>query len=644
MRKKTRPVPHIQPSKRRRTCNVEHWHRPATDKWASAEWFMSFLDAPFFTYSEFQRIITTTMNLPSHRNRATYLQFSRIRSAMCNAIPGRFVRPRRLSTAFLDAEREELFMYRADARRVLRGLELNPASDPTTMTQLPKRWKARHRCPSPDKPSLETPVFVRITTKLHHGVRPKKLAPLLNDMHAESGTIPDKGPSSPTPHSLVPGGTDSGTPGRILIRRALFLALDGDAEALVRFLDDGSEQVVSDLDVMLCQSATPFTPPPLQNSSGVFSLSSLGFEFSPSIPLPDPLTSDIGQDDDGLLTLSNYFSLPQVGLQSPFRPVGGQEDTGEAVECEVDVQQVTDTLRLLQQKESLLFALRALNATAECEQPQPVRQELAPQYENIFRSLELINNDLRSGEFQKGKAEVAQTLNFNSPGHDDPPLKSISPRSPLNNTIRATDLEQRLEEIRSQEQKGLRSSAEAPLVGVLAAPVVSFANPAEVTAPMAPMAPMAPSAATGTTLVPTTTAMAPSRTGTRVEELRHATGPDSVASDEIINSINFHSATGAALLSEVLTRAAFAKLPAESALKLASSEMKADILECVSRCVSVLVQARISGDYEGIVSAIREIPVRVTDNCEALDAIHAAARAFATVEENGATRSEGKNE
>lgn len=105
--------------------------------------------ALFFSYSEFQLMVASVMNLSKGRNRATYLQFSHIRSAICSTVPGRFAHPRRLSDCFLKSQLEEFMIYRADTRRAYRGRDFIQACNPVTLAPLPPHWRSQYSCPPP---------------------------------------------------------------------------------------------------------------------------------------------------------------------------------------------------------------------------------------------------------------------------------------------------------------------------------------------------------------------------------------------------------------------------------------------------------------------------------------------------------------
>lgn len=88
------------------------------------------------------------------------------------------------------------------------------------------------------------------------------------------------------------------------------------------------------------------------------------------------------------------------------------------------------------------------------------------------------------------------------------------------------------------------------------------------------------------------------------------------------------NAAGAATLAKVLVRQALSRLPGDHVLREAVSETRADVMECVSACVTVLMRARATRDLECIEQVVEAVPVRFVENAEALEAIHTAARAF----------------
>lgn len=686
MRKKTTPVPRT--SKRQRTSTVQLWRRPATDRWALAEWFMPFLDAPFFTYSEFQHMIATAMSLSKHRNRATYLQFSRIRSAMCNTIPGRFVRPRRLSNSFLDAERKELIMYRADARRVLRGLDLLPARDPITMTPLPPHWWTRYRCPPPEKPSPETPVFVRVVKKPRQSIDlmkstlppidthtidipssamiPASSVPIPSTSAKTSGPptpgIPTSGmitaqlmpsnstsanttvplrpsiptsliiPPPPMPPPLPPSTQYSEVVGQIDIRRAMFLAFDGESRAIVRFIDDGFEQTVSDLDVMLCQNVTPFTPPPPQQNAGHSSPSFSGFEFTPTTPLFDFQGLDSSSVGEDLLALSNFFASPSTSLQSPLRLVSGEATSNGPVECEVDVRGIAHSMRLLDLKAQLLYKLRTCNAAAEREQTRPIRSEISQRYDSILSELANVNHELCLALTpETSVVPVVERLDFSSPMPELSTLHARSPHSLMIPYIQEDGFEQRLQDL-AEEQELLPPSAGPTSM----AASTQVAGPSTaVTMGTSAIAPLTTSSMELSSVAmpqpAATTAVGASAPDPAIDSNLSTSGGD-------VYSVDFHSPTGAAILAKALTRAAFAKLHEDSALKLAPGDVRADVLECVSTCVSMLIRARLAGDSGSIISAAEQISLRAANNAEALEAVFEAARAFDTVGNTDASK------
>lgn len=103
---------------------------------------------------------------------------------------------------------------------------------------------------------------------------------------------------------------------------------------------------------------------------------------------------------------------------------------------------------------------------------------------------------------------------------------------------------------------------------------------------------------------------------------------DGLPAQHLAKNVDFLNATGAATLAKALTRSALAKLPESNALKWAPTALRADLMECVSACVTVLIRARVTNDFRSIEQVAEAVPVRYPENSEALEAIHSAARMF----------------
>lgn len=98
--------------------------------------------------------------------------------------------------------------------------------------------------------------------------------------------------------------------------------------------------------------------------------------------------------------------------------------------------------------------------------------------------------------------------------------------------------------------------------------------------------------------------------------------------EHLAKNVDFQNATGATLLARALTRTAFANLPPNDHLTNASMSIRADVMECISCCVAVLIRARATRDFHCIEELIDNIRVRFPENAEAINAIHQAATNF----------------
>lgn len=572
MRRKNPPCPVTPTPKRRRTNPVDHWHSHCAELWAHAEWFVSIIDAPFFTFSEFHQIMTIAMGLGALRESSTRLQLARVRAAMCNAIPGRFAQPRRLSSAFLAAEVDELCMFRADARRMLRGLHLLPAADPTTMTALPPHWWTRYRCPPPQKPACETPLFVRTT------LPPPRLS--TSPCHHAS-RIPSSPPRARPPDTRLDAP-------RVYVRPAVFLALDADTHMVVRFTDDNCQHTACDLDVMLMFGAQPTTPAASNPATVEHSPLSSRMAFSPQ-SFFDPLALDTpGLATDASAALAYLYSSPRPVLPSPMRPLSLHAASPGTVECEVDTRQIAESMRLLDRKADIIIAMRRLNDLGETERPQPLTPSAQQQYEQCMRDLALVNDDLRlvlarDLSLTPVADATINTLNFNSPEPRPPSLGNIG-GSP-----------------------GATPDAKSAIGNT-----------------------QAHAAAAGTSA---TQGMAAAAAMGVARMMGSPSGPSDIAMrrippEALAKNTDFEKADGAATLAKAITRVALANLPNGCALKKSANALRADVMECVSACVTVLIRARATRDLACIEQAVEAIPVQFGENSEALEAIHTAARAF----------------
>lgn len=624
MRRKKAPVPcnhnpklinssPSSPPKRRRTSPspsppitktaVENWHTRESQQWAHAEFFYSIIDQPFFSHSEFTRIMHSIMSIPSS-SRITRIQVSRIRAAMCNAFPGQYAKPRRLSKSFIKAELDELHMYRTDARLLLRGsTNCLPIIDTFQGTQqhLPLDWSSRYCSPPPQLPNLGTIVFVRCT-----------------------GAV---------------------------IKRALFEGLSGDSSFIVRFLDHhATTNVVSDLDVMLFdhvgqsqQFVIPLTPTPTRNLLATPTTCNVDpnvsllhlhhhqpflnpitplqqqqsplsprYLFSPQPTLDDPLSMDtpkfsnhtnnanntnnnnINSNTTNNINYnsnnSNLYSSP-FPFQSPLRPI--RPASLGTIECEVDVRQLAESICLLDRKTELLCHLRSLNDQVQhhnvinqLESGEILPPSYSIRYESLITELALLEEDLRHVLAAQSVVisdndndNIVGSLNFGTP--ERPPQMEIEKR--LSNNININNNNHHIGDIATNN-----TSIQQPLL-----------HP--------PPLPPAPPPRIQERVVMTT-----------------------LPPEHLAKNVDFRNAGGALSLAKALTRATLAQLPDNNVLKCTPTALRADLMECVSACVTVLIRARATMDFECIEQVTEAVPLRFAENLEALDAIHSAAKMFDT--------------
>eukprot|EP00178_Gracilaria_changii_P027003 TRINITY_DN837_c0_g1_i1.p2 TRINITY_DN837_c0_g1~~TRINITY_DN837_c0_g1_i1.p2 ORF type:complete len:587 (+),score=91.00 TRINITY_DN837_c0_g1_i1:135-1763(+) len=536
MRRKSAP-PQPPPKKRARSPSAAERvaASPRALHWAHAEWFQNAIDEPYFTHSDFHAVVASRMVQLSDMlsARLTRLQLARIRAAMCNMLPGGFVQPRRFSSAFLLAEREELSMYRNDARRVLRGLDLLPSTDPTTGDTLPQNWWSRHRCAPPTPLQRGAQILVRtFSTPLN--------AQKLAQLH---------------------------------IRPAIFLSLEADSQNRIRFQDDATERIVSDLDVMLHPSSSSasgsLAHSPLPNVHSLTrSPSSPPFPFSPSV-MPTPVL-DFSHFPEASQSVIQLYQSPRPTLISPRKSLEVKSECAEGFECEVDFHRIAESMQLLDRKEQLLSSLRMLNdAVSTTTIPgEPPSDATQAKFDSILAALDQVNSEINM--------------------HIEPDRSTPHPSPP--NLYISADMEP-------------TKFDDTPQKCPSAAPV-SLPK-------MAPLSPL----------------LAKRESGSPGETMP---GSPRVRPENEAKNVDFRSASGTALLAKALTKAALAKLHPENGIKSAPTPVRADVMECVSACVAVLIRARTTRDLHCIDELIEGLRSRFPANSEAIDAIHAAARVLDT--------------
>ena len=680
---RTKPTaPSGPPNKRRRVslsptaAAVYNWRSHSSSvRWAYAEWFISTLDEPYFSHSEFQQAMCSAMGLSSLvRGPATRLQLSRARAAMCNAFGCGHAQPRRLSPAFLAAERQELEIYRKDARRVLRGKPLSENSllDEPDSHVLQPHWWSRYRCPPPLPPERGSAVLVRTTRR--------PAAPLLvSPQKPASAQSEDVQPSSNkkrksedndkdsteallcTPRrrqrsvdggeqdrsiedgSFTPPLMQKGTEQKEneaevpIIREAVFICLEEEDKIRVRFLDehdDSSEHLVSDMDVMQ-NTVSSLIPESLLNASpsslllpqevGHLSPAFGRYSFSPS-PIQEPFHFDFSRFD-APPSLVQLFQSPKPMVVSPQRSLSVKSRTRDQVECEVDVQQLAESLRLLDRKQQILMNLRNLNeavdsGTAVKDEPHELT---AGRYNAVFRELEEVNAELglvmhpnrKSSPPPSSDLSWLQSVPLNM---DMPRFGDASPYSKFGTPL----INKPSGAIPSPEIRAMRHAGTHPI----SLPEPSPAQQVRQVQGQSDLIHYEQERDQNENQYMETHGFDTS--GSHDQHFANSGELTAVKKALSAKHVDFRNASGATILAKALTRAALANLSEDSKLRTAPTSIRADVMECVSSCVSVLVRARATRDYRSIEELVDGIRVRHPENREAIEAIHEAAKRFET--------------
>ena len=518
---------------------------------------------------------------------------------MCSALPDGFASPRRFSRAFLEAERKELELYRTDSRRMLRGLNLAEAIDPTTGLELPTRWWSRYRCHPPLPPHKGAAVLVRTTIPPRERrsndiallVTPQKTAApssAASDIDADSGSVP---------------------PTALCIRKATFITLEDECHNRVRFADDSSEHVVHDLDVMLQNPLPPRDPGMASPASSLPNLSPPSNFFSPSPGYPNSSTLFDSKYSpyvpDAPSQLLNLYNSPRPTLISPPRPLEVRSRSETEVEYEVDIQQVAHSLRLLNRKEELLTSLRQLND----EVAQDNFGTASGKVDEVFKK-----------RFDSVKAELTEinaVLYRTHPFDGDFFMQQATPRG---STLGRGEMLTPLRTLKFDTPDAKGTMSRTPVQGqTLAQSHRLLHTPSKPPVPVSTLGMVNPSPRQKRKKEPTPVSITQSLVQTPPLRPEH-----------LAKNVDFRSTGGSVLLARALTRDGIAKLPDDSFVKGAHATVRAKIMECVSSCVAVLVRARSSRDYHSLEELIDAIRTATPGNEQAVSAIYEAAKSFDT--------------
>jgi DIRP len=589
---------------------------------------------------------------------------------MCLVFPAGCARPRRLSTRFLAAERNELARYREDARAVLRGRPLDKGVDEASGVPLGRLWWHRYPFEIPLPPKRGAVVFVKSGDgfALPAGEKRKQGA-----VTARASAVSKGAPGN--------GGRVRGQPENVTFYQGKFLSVAPNGKVTIhvdRTSCASSPHVVvtvPDLNVMsVVEPAMPVESPrcsaPVQpvtsqpsaplgdaqdasentiSASATASAASFAASVQSTLPSAAVIAHlqataaavaaeavAAGEYDNPAdrhvcpgqpcTTLPLPLPLPSVTgvvTPSPRKAVAFKARSGANVEYEVHVRAVAEALRLLDRKGVLVADLGALNSDAEraIASEVPIHERTRSAHAGVVDALATINarldivlpglqcppaaaRDEGTGT-QGSEPRVAVSLPAPPSGpsiFDYPPAVENEDDDDFacqhdgeGNCPRASCAVSRL---RDGARGLLRNSTSLGPGGQQHA--FPFGN------------------ADGL------------RPSARDQQKPNASIPSDLGlrPEHMARNVDFRSAAGAALLSKALARSALANLPDDSSLKTAPASQRADVIECVSTCVAVLLRARATRSSESIDELADALRVKCAENESLLGAIKSAVREF----------------
>jgi len=329
----------------------------AAVRWAHCEWFVSWLDAPFFECSEFNEVLES-MGLFPDGGIATRAEWGRLRAAMCNAFEA-YAAPRRLSQSYLQMERRDLELYRADARAAMRGKRLPAANDPVSGAPFKPEWYARYRHPPPYVPDPDSKLIVKVGGQLRSATFVSLSdGSSIHSNHFVRVRFSDSNQVTEVPdldvmlheEPLIPHCASDAIP------NASDVAMEEGSNAIP--LSTGMRTPPGTRRVSFVSA--PNTPLLAGVGNNAISHHHLrnrrGSIFNPLVslsPRPNgslPNTANLNDEDDGHHHHTNHPNSP-----------------GNVMEAEVDVGRLATLMRLVDQRQAVVETLRRANETGEEE-------------------------------------------------------------------------------------------------------------------------------------------------------------------------------------------------------------------------------------------------------------------------------------
>lgn len=371
--------------------------------------------------------------------------------------------------------------------------------------------------------------------------------------------------------------------------------------------------------------------------------------------------------------------IPQSLTPSPRKAFSFKALTGSNVEYEVHIRALAESLRLLDRKESLLSELQLQNNLAAAARAQgaiiapDVRKKHAAVMEALAHAnarLDVVLPGLRAGtsadpavgpDFSSLFASIPRnsqkrTILHREPGQlldfgpspppqqqlprlDDPPREHVHDARPSSSTpmsarspVVPTVAREALTPFRQPHILSKFAAAESPegALGARRSRVDSHhlhRTPA-LTSAAGGAGAISTGSKSGVPDVHTPRPAASSSSPTRlvVKDTRIASPPP----ERLAKNVDFRSAAGAAILSKALARQALGNLPEDSHLKSAPAALRADVIECVSTCIALIIRAKFTRDSDAIHEILDALRVKCPENETLINIVKSAVREFDT--------------
>lgn len=104
--------------------------------------------------------------------------------------------------------------------------------------------------------------------------------------------------------------------------------------------------------------------------------------------------------------------------------------------------------------------------------------------------------------------------------------------------------------------------------------------------------------------------------------------PAGLRPEHLAKNVDFRTSGGAAQLGKALARQALGQLAEDDKLKAAPAALRADVIECVSACVALLMRARVTRSSDSVEDLVEALRVKCPENEYLISSVKSAVREF----------------